>query len=234
MRLPLRAGSARPSWLHGATRRGRLDRHLPRIAGRCGSGWLGSIREVEPGQVDGGPGSAMRAPGRSRGGRPSPGRSHAGRRMEAFGRSAGSRGLRRVTLCVSHLGQGDGKICELGDEYRHRGLVLVGYRRREREQPGRGPQPVPDGCGPGDATIAATSCASVAVSRLPERPASQDVSSDVQGVGGRPGRVGSRRRIGEGAGPDRVGSSRGSITCAVPDVAAFLGAQPGTRTRVRR
>src|SRR5262249_12738388 len=51
---------------------------------------------------------------------------------------------------------------------------------------------------------------------------------------GRPRRVGSRCRIGEGARPDRVGGLRGSITCAVPDVAALLRAHTGTRTGVRR
>jgi len=116
--------------------------------------------------------------------------------MEAFGRSAGSRGLRSVLLGVSQLGHGDGKLSELRDEHHHRGLVLVAHRRRERKQPGGGPEPVPGRGRPGDATLTAPSRPGVAVCRLPERPAAQDASSDVQGVGGRPGRVGSRRWIG--------------------------------------
>jgi hypothetical protein len=87
--------------------------------------------------------------------------------MEAFGRSAGRRGLRRVPLGVSQLSHGDGKVGELRDKHQYRGLVLVAHRRHVREQPGRYPQPVPHRCGPGNAAIAATSRASVAACRLP-------------------------------------------------------------------
>jgi hypothetical protein len=54
--------------------------------------------------------------------------------MQAFRRSAGSRGLRRVPLGLAQLGHGDGKLSELSDEHHHSGLVLVAHRRRERKQ----------------------------------------------------------------------------------------------------
>jgi hypothetical protein len=202
---------------------------VPRTAGRCRSGRLGPVREVEPGEVGGGPRPAMGAHGRSHAALPGPGRSRAGQCVHALRRSAGSRGLRRVVLGLSQLGHGDGKLCEHCDEHQHRGLVPLAQRRREREQPGGGPQLVPGWCGRGNPPVAAASRASVAVCRLSERPAAQDLGGDMQGVRGRPGGVGSRRRIGEGARPDRVGGPRGSITCAVPDVTAFLGAQPDIR-----
>jgi hypothetical protein len=63
--------------------------------------------------------------------------------MEAFGRSAGSRGLRRVALGVPQLSHGDGKLSESRDERQNRGLVLLAYGRGKREQPRGGPQPVP-------------------------------------------------------------------------------------------
>jgi hypothetical protein len=154
------------------------------------------------------------------------GRSRAGRCIEAFGRSAGSRGLRRMALDGSQLSYGHGKLGELRDEHHHRGLVLLARRCRECEQPGGGPQPVPGRCRPGNATVATAGRAGVAVCCLPERPAIQDVRSDMQGVSYGPGRIGGRCRIGEGARPDRAGGSGGSITCSVPDVAAFLGDQP--------
>jgi hypothetical protein len=90
--------------------------------------------------------------------------------MQAFRRSAGSRGLRRVPLGLAQLGHGDGKLSELSDEHHHSGLVLVAHRRRERKQSGGGPQPVPGRCGPGDPTEAAPSRAGIAVCRLPKRP----------------------------------------------------------------
>ena len=77
--------------------------------------------------------------------------------MEAFGRSAGSRGLRRVPLDLSQLGHGDGKLCELRDEYQHHGLVLIAHRRHQSEQPSRCPQPVPGRCRARDAAVAAVS-----------------------------------------------------------------------------
>jgi hypothetical protein len=152
--------------------------------------------------------------------------------MEALGRNTGSESLRSVALGVSQLGHGDGKLGELRYEHHHCVLVLVTCRGNKRKQPSGHPQPVPGRCGPGDATVATPSCAGVAVCRLPERPAAQNVGDDMQGVGGSPGCVSSRCRIGEGARPDRVSGPRGRITCAVPDVTAFLGAQPDARTGV--
>jgi hypothetical protein len=49
--------------------------------------------------------------------------------MEAFGRSAGSGGLRGVPPGLAQLGHGDGKLGKLHDEHQHRGLVLLAHRR---------------------------------------------------------------------------------------------------------
>jgi CHAD domain-containing protein len=116
--------------------------------------------------------------------------------MEASGRSAGSGGLRRVPLGVPQLGHGNSKLGKFRDEPQQRGLVLVAPGGREREQPGGGPQPVPGWRRPGDATEAATSRPGVAVSRLPQRPAAQNLGGDVQGVGGGTSRVSRHCRIG--------------------------------------
>ncbi len=99
--------------------------------------------------------------------------------MEAFGCSAGSRSLRRVPLRLSQLGHSDGKLGELRDKHQHCGLVLIAKRRRERQQPSRGPQSVPRWCRLRDATEAAASCPGLAVCRLPERPTAHDISGDV-------------------------------------------------------
>jgi hypothetical protein len=66
--------------------------------------------------------------------------------MQAFGRSAGSRGLRRMALDGPQLGYGHGQLGEPRDEHHHRGLVLLAHRCHKCEQPGGGPQPVPGWC----------------------------------------------------------------------------------------
>jgi hypothetical protein len=81
-----------------------------------------------------------------------------------------------MSLRVSQLGHGDGKLSEPRDEH-HCGLALVACGYREGEQVSGCPQPVPDWSGPGDATVAAPSRAGVTVCRLPERPAAQDLAA---------------------------------------------------------
>jgi hypothetical protein len=49
--------------------------------------------------------------------------------MEAFGCSAGSRGLRHVPLGVSYLRHGDAKLGEHGDKHQDRRLVLAAHSR---------------------------------------------------------------------------------------------------------
>lgn len=140
--------------------------------------------------------------------RPRPAGSCARRCVEALGRCRGGRGLGCVALGLPQPGHHTGELGELRDEHHHRGLVLAARRCDESEQPGGGPQPVPRRCRPGDASIAVTGGAGIAVCRLAESRAAQNVGGDMQCVRGCPGRVGGRRGIGEGTRPDHAGGSR--------------------------
>ena len=48
-----------------------------------------------------------------------------------------------MELGVPQLRHGDGKLSDPGNEHHYCGFVLLANRRREREQPGGGPQPCP-------------------------------------------------------------------------------------------
>lgn len=141
--------------------------------------------------------------------------------MQALGRVAGGGSLNGVPLCLTQLSNvlhERGKACDQRDL---REGTVAADRRGGGQQPGCAAQADPRWGRARDTPIGGTGSAVVGIGGLAQHPAPQRRRSGMQGVGGGPGGVRGRERVGSGEVADLSGSVGGSAGGVLPDRVAF-------------
>src|ERR1035441_2728139 len=129
--------------------------------------------------------------------------------MQVFGRVAGGGSLGGVPLCLTQVCDVFHERGEAGDQRDLRECRVAADGCGGGQQPGCAAQAVPGRGGARDAPVGGAGGAVVGIGGLAQPPAAQRGRGGMQGVGGGPGGVRGRSRVGGGGVGGLIGSAGG-------------------------